>query len=147
MPAEDAIGLPDPSVPDDRQAARAAIRAAVARQETVAGAELVLTRPDDSRFPAVGSFGPLNDAGGRVVGVVAVVEDVTAMRSLEAQINRKARLEAVGQLAGGIAHDINNVLTAIGGFAALSLDDLDAGRPVDRESIARSQRARPGRAR
>jgi PAS domain S-box-containing protein len=132
----DAVGRPDPSVPEDRLANRARIRAAVARTETVAGAELVIARSDGSRFPAVGSFGPLHDAAGTVVGVVTVVEDVTVMRSLEAQVNRKDRLQAVGQLAGGIAHDINNVLTAIGGFAALSLDDIDPGQPVDREAIA-----------
>jgi PAS domain S-box-containing protein len=131
-----AIGAIDPSVPVDRVASRAAIREAVGQNRTVTGADLVLARSDGSSFPAVGSFGPLHDATGTVVGVVSVVEDVTAMRSLEAQVNRKARLEAIGQLAGGIAHDINNVLTAIGGFASLSLDDLDAGLPVDREAIA-----------
>jgi PAS domain S-box-containing protein len=132
----DAIGRFDPSVPESRYASRAGIRAAVARNETVTAAELILKRPDDSTVQAVGSFGPLHDAAGTVVGIVSVVEDVTAMRTLEAQVNRKARLESVGQLAGGIAHDINNVLTAIGGFAMLSLEDLDAGLPVDREAIA-----------
>jgi PAS domain S-box-containing protein len=132
---DDAIGRLDPSVPEERLVARAAIRAAVARNETRTGADLVLARKD-STFPAIGSFGPLHDAAGTVTGIVSVIEDVTAMRTLEAQVNRKARLESVGQLAGGIAHDINNVLTAIGGFASLSLEDLDAGLPVDREAIA-----------
>src|SRR5436305_1466492 len=66
----------------------------------------------------------------------AIVVDVSARRSLEAQVDRKARLEAIGQLAGGSAHDSNTVLTAIGGVASLSLDHLDAGPPVDREAIA-----------
>ena len=133
--ADEVIGGPDPSVPASRTVARAAIRAAVAESRTVAGADLVLARSDGTTFPAIGSFGPLRDASGTVVSLVAVVDDVSAMRSLEAQVNRKARLEAIGQLAGGIAHDINNVLTAIGGFATLTLEDLDAGQPVDREAI------------
>jgi PAS domain S-box-containing protein len=132
----EAVGRVDPSVPAERAEGRALIRDAVARNETVTAADLFLARPDGSTVQAVGSFGPLHDASGQVVGIVGVVEDVTAMRGLEAQVNRKARLESVGQLAGGIAHDINNVLTAIGGFASLSLDDLDAGLPVDREAIA-----------
>jgi PAS domain S-box-containing protein len=136
VPADAAVGRFDPSVPEARLDSRARIRAAVARKETVTAADLILIGPDDSTVQAVGSFGPLHDAGGTVVGIVGVVEDVTAMRSLEAQVHRKARLESVGQLAGGIAHDINNVLTAIGGFATLSLEDLDAGLPVDREAIA-----------
>jgi PAS domain S-box-containing protein len=135
IPVDEAIGQPDPSVPDDELADRAAIRCAVGRGETRTGSDIVLTRGSGT-FSALGSFGPLHDASGTVTGVVSVIEDVTAMRTLEAQVNRKARLESVGQLAGGIAHDINNVLTAIGGFASLSLDDLDAGLPVDREAIA-----------
>ena len=135
IPEDEAIGRLDPSVPHDQLVARAAIRAAVGRNETRTGSDVILTR-GASTFSALGSFGPLHDAAGNVSGVVSVVEDVTAMRTLEAQVNRKARLESVGQLAGGIAHDINNVLTAIGGFASLSLDDLDAGLPVDREAIA-----------
>ncbi|HET7029409.1 MAG TPA: PAS domain S-box protein [Candidatus Limnocylindrales bacterium] len=133
--ADQAAGRPDPSVREDAQADRDVVLQQVADNQTVVGADLLLARQDDTTFPAIGSFGPLHDSTGRVTGVVAVVEDVTNMRSLEAQVNRKARLEAIGQLAGGIAHDINNVLTAIGGFATLTLEDLDAGRPADRESI------------
>lgn len=59
------------------------------------------------------------DATGTPVGAVAQATDVTERAALEAQLRDAQRMEAVGQLAGGIAHDINNTLTAVGGFAEL----------------------------
>ena len=60
-----------------------------------------------------------HDAAGRPVGTVVQAIDVTERAALEAQLREAQRMEAVGQLAGGIAHDINNALTAVGGFAEL----------------------------
>jgi signal transduction histidine kinase/CheY-like chemotaxis protein len=54
------------------------------------------------------------------------IEDVTAPRALEAQVQRLQRLETVGRLSGAIAHDFNNLLTVLGGYADLIL----AGRTV-----------------
>jgi two-component system cell cycle sensor histidine kinase/response regulator CckA len=53
------------------------------------------------------------------LGVIIHVIDITERTALEAQLVQAQRMEAVGQLAGGIAHDINNAMTAIGGFAEL----------------------------
>ncbi|HEY6057756.1 MAG TPA: ATP-binding protein [Candidatus Limnocylindrales bacterium] len=66
------------------------------------------------------------DASGRPIGIIVQAIDVTDRSALEAQLQQAQKMEAVGQLAGGIAHDINNSLTAVGGFAELiemSTDD------------------------
>jgi two-component system cell cycle sensor histidine kinase/response regulator CckA len=65
-----------------------------------------------------------------VRGVVVNARDVTKELSLESQLLQSQKLEALGQLAGGVAHDFNNVLAAIMGYAQLLLEDLT---PEDRQ--------------
>ncbi|OGW19162.1 MAG: hypothetical protein A2X56_05605 [Nitrospirae bacterium GWC2_57_13] len=75
---------------------------------------------------------------------VALVHDVTARRQLEAQLRQAQKMEAVGQLAGGVAHDFNNILTAIIGYANLlemKMSDEDPGRLNVEQILSASERA------
>jgi len=66
---------------------------------------------------------------GQVVQVRGSFQDITERHRLEEQFQQAQRLESVGRLAGGVAHDFNNMLAVILGYAELMLADLSPGDP------------------
>jgi PAS domain S-box-containing protein len=84
---------------------------------------LVNRRKDGSHFTEDASISPVFGADGAIAGFVAVKRDVTDRLRLEHEVSQKHKLEAVGTLAGGVAHDFNNMLSVILGNVELGLAD------------------------
>src|SRR5581483_7213183 len=65
---------------------------------------------------------------------IAIIQDVTDRLELEAQLREAQKIEAVGKLAGGVAHDFNNLMTGVLGYSDLLLTTLEPDDPA-REKI------------
>ena len=72
---------------------------------------------------------PLTDASGQVVAAIETMTDVTEKKRLEAQLQHAQKMEAIGTLAGGVAHDFNNILTAIIGYGNIAKINLKSDDP------------------
>ena len=128
--------------PDDRPRTEAAMRAALngvpfeLEHRLVVGGEVKWVH----RWVE-----PEQDAQGHVTRLIGVSHDITARRRLEDQFRQAQKMEAVGTLAGGVAHDFNNVLTVIGGYCdelLLSLGSDDPLRELVGEIHQAGERAR-----
>ena len=90
---------------------------------------------DNLELPLLGSDGkvsqfsvnlsPMRDEGNNVNSIVAVMTDITDAAMLQAKLMHTEKMAAVGQLVSGVAHEVNNPLTAILGFADLLVDHPD----------------------
>ena len=101
-------------------------------------------RPNALRTLLSTNATPLFDATGKIDGMVVTVEDITERLTLEAQLRQSQKMESVGQLAAGVAHDINNILTVIQGHAGLLLNSVPPGADSTRsikQISAASERA------
>lgn len=92
--------------------------------------EVLDRRKDGSAFWNELTISPVRDEQGEVSHFIRVTRDITKRRSLEEQLRQSQKMEAIGQLAGGVAHDFNNILAAILGNTEISLTELPPAHPV-----------------
>ncbi len=84
--------------------------------------EYTCLRKNHSAFPAQLSVTVLRDASGKSIGFIAVTEDITERKRMQEQLIITDRLASIGELASGIAHELNNPLTSVIGFSQLLLN-------------------------
>ena len=73
---------------------------------------------------------PILDDGGNVTAVLGLSRDITERRRLEIELANAQKMEAIGRLAGGVAHDFNNHLTAILGYVDMILGQIGDDKPI-----------------
>jgi PAS domain S-box-containing protein len=116
------------TVPQATQNQGQEIMALLQRGETWTGEFLVQSR-DGRVFPAHVTDSPVLDEHGNLIGIIGISIDITARKQLEQHYLRAQRMESIGTLAGGIAHDLNNVLAPILlSIGLLNQDEHDADR-------------------
>lgn len=82
--------------------------------------------------------------GSRITGRVLSFRDITQAHELQEELNQAQKMEAVGRLAGGVAHDFNNVLMLISGYASQLLEDpglTDSSRMLSNQLVTATNRA------
>jgi len=91
--------------------------------------EMTLIRKDDTLIDINLSASLLRNEEGEIIGTLGIYRNITEKNRLEAQLAQAQRMEALGTLAGGIAHNFNNLLMGIQGNASLMLLETDAAHP------------------
>ncbi|MBI4557850.1 MAG: PAS domain S-box protein [Candidatus Hydrogenedentes bacterium] len=124
----------------DRQPEFNAIGKRILSGEIVRGYERVIRGRDGTEHYLLWNAYRLTDEHDQPVAVVAAGRDITEYRMLEGQFYQAQRLEAVGRLAGGVAHDFNNILTVIMNLSGSLLEDYST-HPAARQSLEEIQRA------
>jgi PAS domain S-box-containing protein len=109
------------------------LRQNLERGEVFVG-EAINYRKSGEEFYLEWQIAPVRNAGGTITNFVAIQHDITARKQLEAQLFQSQKLETVGRLAGGIAHEFNSSLTAIIGHSELLINDLPPENPLARNA-------------
>jgi PAS domain S-box-containing protein len=123
------FGQPLLTVPEDK---RTEFEAAGARNRRGKASiyETQRQRKDGSLVNVLTSTAAILDSEGRVAATMAIIVDITEQKQLEEQLRQAMKMEGIGRLAAGIAHDFSNLLTVIAGRLYLLMSQLPAGHAM-----------------
>ena len=102
--------------------------------------DIEFRRPDGSKGVLQLWINPMRNKGGSSPELLLVASDVTEQKRLQAQLQQSQKLEAIGQLSGGVAHEFNNLLQAIKGYTGFALEGLEPSeqRSQDLQQVAKA---------
>jgi PAS domain S-box-containing protein len=118
---------------EDREAGIPRVALETAGREGRFEAEGWRVRKDGSRFWASVIIDPVRNDDGQLIGFAKVTRDLTEKRAIEDQLRQSQKMEAVGQLTGGLAHDFNNLLTGISGSLEMMQVRMAQGKAAEFE--------------
>jgi len=128
---EEMIGRPISVLfPPDHYQEYLQIMKKVRKGEAIPSYDTVRKRKDGTLINMSVSISPIETRHGETVGASKIAHDITKVKKLEEQFRQAQKMEAMGRLAVGVAHDFNNLIIVISGYSELLLDTLPPGVPA-----------------
>ncbi len=136
------LSLGDRTHPEDRPVLRALFDDLVAGKQVFASLEVRVRHKHGDWRRVRCHFSPLFNEAGKIEGVVISARDVTELKRLEEQLIQSEKLAAMGQMLAGVAHELNNPLTAVLGVTELLRERADMGDSARRQLDLTHRQAR-----
>ncbi|MCK4793806.1 MAG: PAS domain S-box protein, partial [Desulfobacteraceae bacterium] len=122
---EEVEGKRIPFLPEsEREATMAGIKEIIGNGKAIQGFETKRYTKDGRIIDVSISGSRYNDHEGKPAGMLVILRDTSEKKTMEAQLQRAQKMEAIGTLAGGVAHDLNNILSGLVSYPELILMDL-----------------------